>query len=62
MRMNQFGYDESAPNPSWLMRDQLCKCEVCGCTWVGVKNIVCSDCSSKGGLNVVEGDSNANPK
>lgn len=47
MRMNQFGYDESAPNPSWLMRDVQNKCEQCGLIWVGISSCLCHQCSTK---------------
>lgn len=59
--LNQYGYETTQPNPPWNQRDQQCKCEECGCTWVGVKSIVCSDCANKVGLSD-EGDSNADPK
>lgn len=44
--MNQFGYDYTAPNPPWDLRDVMNKCD-CGKVWVGISSAVCIECAQK---------------
>lgn len=42
-RLNEFGYDNAAPNAPFLFRDQLQKCS-CGDTYVGLPGRKCTAC------------------
>lgn len=55
-RFNQFGYDESAPNPPWITRDVLNKCSNCGGTWVGPLKATCSSCTADAVISEIEAD------
>lgn len=44
---NQYGYDQSAPNAPWIMRDVQNKCGECGLVWVGIQSCLCHQCVTK---------------
>lgn len=44
---NQYGYDQSAPNAPWIMRDVQNKCGECGLVWVGIQSCLCHQCATK---------------
>ena len=45
--INEFGYDNAAPNPHWLMRDQQNKCPECGNVFVCSSTSACPKCAKK---------------